>query len=108
MTKVVITSFIFLLSTNVFSACEVYGISDGPQKLDCSFNKEKVALRCVKDNYYLGKTRVKMAYHLEVEEGPTPLVFKTSDSQLTVTIQPKVRSDAELDRDGRLTRGYCY
>lgn len=48
-----------------------------------------------------------MAYHLEVEEGPTPLVFKTKDSELTVVIQSKADILAELVRNRTHMNGTC-
>ena len=108
MTKTLTLSFILLISSNAFSRpCEVYGISDSPQTLDCTFKTGPVAVRCHNGDYYLNDSKVKMAYHLEVEEGPTPLVFRAPDLQLTVTLQTKAESVAQLDKNGRLIKGRC-
>jgi hypothetical protein len=102
-------SLIFLtLSAHALAApCEVYGISDSPQKLDCSFDKIDVGLRCQNGTYFVDSSRVNNAYHLEVEEGASPLVFKSPDLQLTVTIHSKRNIEAELNRDGKLFNGKC-
>ena len=88
-------------------ACKVYGISDSPQKLDCSFRQQKLNLRCVKGQYFLDGQKVDDAFHMEVEEGPVPLAFKTSDSMLTVTIESRSRIHAELEIKGRSIFGTC-
>lgn len=101
--------FILLGLASVASAapCEVYGISDSPQKLDCTFDKISVGLRCQNGTYFLDSSKVKTAFHYEVEEGPTPLVFKASDVQLTVTMYSKKNIHAELDREGKNFIGKC-
>lgn len=99
-----------LLSLPVFGQsrlCEVYGISDSPQKLNCSFPNLTIALTCVKGTYFLNSTRVSTAYHLEVESGPTPLVFDAKEMELTVVMNSKVNITAELAREGRSLQGKC-
>lgn len=88
--------------------CEVYGISDSPQKLNCSFKSMKVALTCRSGQYYLNSSKVTQAFHLEVEDGPVPLVFKARDMTLTAIIQAKVDIEAELTRPGRTDTGTCF
>ncbi len=96
------------LNAHAFAAeCKVYGISDSPQKLTCSFKNSKIALRCENGNYFLNSTKVAQAFHYEVEEGPVPLVFKAPDMQLTVVIQSKVQIEAELEKNGKLATGTC-
>lgn len=65
--------------------CAVYGISDGPQNLECKFPKRLVSLKCKDGKYFLNEFPVHSAFHLEVEEGSNPLVFKATSSTLTVT-----------------------
>ena len=88
--------------------CEVYGISDSPQNLHCSFDKLDLILRCDRETgtYYLNSGAVNVAYHLEVEHGPVPLVFKTEEMELVVTMKKK-GADAELETHGRIHRGTC-
>lgn len=81
--------------------CKVYGISDGPQKLSCSFNNLKINLHCKRGTYYLNSARVKAAYHYDVEYGSVPLVFETNDMKMIVVMEPKVDIVAELERTGR-------
>lgn len=67
--------------------CVVYGITDSPQKLDCSFSKlSDLKLRCYDGLYYLNGAKVHTAFHMEVERGPVPLVFQTRKGSLTVEI----------------------
>lgn len=96
------------LMSNAFAReCKVYGISDSPQKLDCSLKSKKIALRCQNGDYFLNDTKVGQAFHYEVEEGPVPLVFKARDKQLVVVIHTKTNIDAELDENGRISTGSC-
>ena len=88
-------------------ACKVYGISDSPQKLDCSFKKMQVNLTCQKGDYYLNGAKVEEAFHMEVESGPVPLVFKAPEGQLSVLIHSKSNISAELEQGNRLLRGKC-
>ncbi len=97
-----------LMNSAIARDCKVYGISDSPQKLTCQFGAETVRLSCQEGTYYLNQSKVNLAFHLEVEDGAVPLVFRTSDFELTVIIQSKVDIQAELVR-GRLTRnGQCF
>ncbi|MFP5384911.1 MAG: hypothetical protein ACLGHN_02445 [Bacteriovoracia bacterium] len=88
--------------------CEVYGISDSPQNLHCSFDKLDIVLSCDNQHgtYYLNSSPVKVAYHLEVEHGPVPLVFKTDDLELVVTMRRR-GAVAELETEGRIHNGSC-
>lgn len=87
--------------------CQVYGISDSPQKLDCRFGHTRIALRCINGTYFLNRSRVNTAFHMEVEEGPVPLVFKSSDMQMTAVIESKIDIQAELEVKNRMLTGTC-
>ena len=100
--------FFAVFSLPVFSApCEVYGISDSPQHLSCKMGFKKIELTCREGVYFVNEDRVEAAFHLEVEEGPTPLVFKTAVSELTVLIKSESRIDAELGKGGKKSHGHC-
>lgn len=88
--------------------CQVYGITDSPQKLDCSFKDYSVVLRCVKGTYFLNQSKVTNAFHMDVEEGSSPLVFTASNMQLTVVIEPKVDIQAELQLRDKVLLGTCH
>ncbi len=100
--------FVIIFSHQAWAKdCQVYGISDSPQKLDCRFNQTRIALRCIRGTYFLNNSRVKTAFHMEVEEGPVPLVFKASDMQLMVMIESKIDIQAELEAGNRMLSGTC-
>lgn len=106
--KLILLFILVCLSAPSFGAlCKVYGISDSPQKLDCSFGQNDIQLRCKNGQYYINNLRVDSAYHLEVEDGPVPLVFKTKSSELTVLIQSKVDIEAEYSTANRTRMGTC-
>ena len=96
----IITSLL-LVSFAEAKKCEVYGISDSPQKLKCSFKNHSINLTCRNGTYYLNTDKVKAAYHYDVEYGSVPLVFETSEEKLIVVMEPKVDIEAELERKGR-------
>lgn len=100
---------IFLTLSNVALAgpCKVYGISDSPQKLDCTFPTFTIELRCKSGNYYLNSSKVSTAYHEEVEEGPVPLVFKSPEMDLTVLVQEKANIEAIVEKKGKTFMGSC-
>lgn len=104
-------ALIIFLSFNADAAarkCEVYGISDSPQKLNCSFPGKDIALQCKDGEYFLNSESVKAAYHYEVEYGPVPLVFESESMKLIVEIQSKADIVAELERRGqRSLAGTC-
>jgi len=88
--------------------CKVYGISDSPQKITCQFGTETIHLSCKQGTYFLNQSKVNVAFHMEVEDGAVPLVFRASNLELTVVMQSKVDIQAELVR-GRLSRnGQCF
>jgi hypothetical protein len=87
--------------------CEVFGISDSPQKLTCVFRTGAMKLTCQQGTYYLDRARVTSAYHLEVEDGPVPLVFKGASFELVVYVQSKTVILAELERGGLVLKGQC-
>ncbi|HXH30692.1 MAG TPA: hypothetical protein VNJ01_07750 [Bacteriovoracaceae bacterium] len=107
-------TFIALTISLLFShqsfarACQVYGISDGPQLLQCTFKNGSIKLSCVNGNYFLNKSKVKVAYHLDVEYGSSPLVFKSRDLNLTVVQESKVDIKAKLKKkNGKVYSGTC-
>lgn len=100
-------TLVFLSFPSLARSCQVYGISDSPQKLDCHFKDFSIALRCVKGKYFLNREMVSNAFHMEVEEGSVPLVFKSDGMQLTVVIEPKVDIQAELQQGSRTLFGTC-
>jgi hypothetical protein len=104
--------FLFLtILTGQLSAatlCEVYGISDSPQSLSCSFGGDETPLTCQNGTYLLSGVVVEAAYHLEVEEGPTPLVFKTNHDELTVTLGNGRNHGAVFVHDGKKIKGRCH
>lgn len=105
-----ILSLTFLVSLGSAFAkdCVVYGISDSPQSLNCSFQKlPSVELRCVNGNYYLNSSKVSVAFHMEVEAGPVPLVFRTSEGALTVLLHSKRNIEAYLNRGRSDFPGKC-
>jgi hypothetical protein len=79
--------------------CKVFGISDSPQRLICQFeDQQTVKLSCINGNYFLNKSKVLVAYHLDVEEGASPLVFKAKEMKLTVTFNRPVEAELELGK----------
>ncbi len=100
---------LLLLSSRTYAAplCEVYGISDSPQALTCKFQRDKIDLACLDGSYFLDGELVEMAFHLEVEEGPTPLVFRTKSGDLTVTLNSGRHHEAVLSRHGKKLIGNC-
>lgn len=106
--KLVIAIFLVTLMPAVQAAdCKVYGISDSPQKLNCTFKNLKLDLTCKAGQYYLNTSRVSVAFHMEVEDGPVPLVFRAPDMQLTVMINSPSNIDGELDKSGTTITGTC-
>lgn len=106
--RILFLVIIFLSSSHLFARdCEVYGISDSPQSLQCAFKRHQIKLSCKNGTYYLNQSKVINAFHMEVEEGPVPLVFKAEDMQLTVLIQSKTKIEAELDLKGKIAMGSC-
>lgn len=98
--------FIFLFPALVQAqACQVYGITDSPQTLKCSFPSESVRLRCVKGKYFLDQVPVSMAFHYDVEEGTVPLVFRTPKRTLVVMMDRPIT--AELEGSNPPRRGRC-
>ncbi len=101
--------FFLLFGLNAHAAplCEVYGISDSPQELKCTFARDHVDLTCKAGVYYVGEEMVEAAFHYEVEEGPVPLVFKTKTRELTVTMGSGRHHKASLSRNNNKVRGNC-
>lgn len=106
--KFLIMSALLLSSLSALAKpCKVYGISDGPQSLGCQFGEEVVQLTCQKGSYYLNAVKVDMAFHLETEEGPSPLVFKNDEQTLTVILENDGSYLAELERGQEYLSGTC-
>ena len=85
MLKVFGLIFLFLSLKSWARPCKVYGISDSPQNLSCTIPKMGTfKLACIKGKYQLNGTAVEMAFHMDVEEGSSPMVFKTKNLSLTV------------------------
>ena len=93
--------------TTFSKECQVYGISDSPQKYDCRINGSTFLLRCRDGQYFLNSQKIKQAYHMEVEKGSVPLVFEASGVKLTILIQSKTDVLAELETGEGLERGSC-
>ena len=87
--------------------CEVYGISDSPQSFSCRFQREELNLSCKEGVYQLNDEAVDTAYHMEVEDGPVPLVFHSPQYELTVITGSGRRHRATLVRDGKSISGNC-
>ena len=101
--------FLLILTVNASAGtlCEVYGISDSPQSLSCTFARKKVDLSCKEGVYHIGEEAVEAAFHYEVEEGPVPLVFKTKTRELVVSLESGRKHGATLTRNGKKSRGNC-
>lgn len=99
-------ALMFLFSAQVFAECKVYGISDSPQKLHCDLGTKKIDLTCKNKDYYLNSEKVILAFHMEVEEGATPLVFKTNSGK-TLTVVPEDVILAEYQDAKEYLQGSC-
>jgi hypothetical protein len=101
---------ISLFSASAFPAplCEVYGISDSPQSVKCALDRSAFEISCKNGVYYLNDEKVENAYHMEVEEGPTPLVFQTSSEELTINLTDRKIHPATLTQGRRKLRGTCH
>jgi hypothetical protein len=102
--------FLLIFSTSAFAeSCEVYGISDSPQKLDCVFSGKKVNLRCEALNgaYTINGEAVEVAYHEEVEDGPAPLLFKSARRTLRVLMFSHKNISATLSEGPVTLSGKC-
>jgi hypothetical protein len=106
--KMLIGLLILLGSVKAFAqACKVYGISNSPQHLSCNFSKMQVELSCQRGTYYMNDVKVDMAFHYDVERGPSPLVFRNEQMQLVVRIYSANRKRAELQLGNTHLRGNC-
>ena len=74
-----------IFSGALFAACEVGGITDSPQQLNCMLGSKNLNLSCRENIYFLGEEKVLFSWHEEVEEGSSPLLFKTATIQLKIT-----------------------
>lgn len=107
MMKLLLALSLIPFRVSAVTLCEVYGISDSPQSLSCTFQRQKIKLTCENGTYFLDGETVEMAFHMEVEEGPTPLVFRTKNGELTVTLSSSRSSEAVLSRQGKKLSGRC-
>ncbi len=107
MKLILILSLVCLLPSAFATECKVDGISDSPQKLKCIFKNLKLALTCKNGQYFLNTSRVSMAFHMEVEDGPVPLVFRAPDMELTVMINTPTNIEAELEKSSTTISGTC-
>ncbi|HXH31132.1 MAG TPA: hypothetical protein VNJ01_10005 [Bacteriovoracaceae bacterium] len=96
-----------LVSTAEAASCKVFGISDSPQALSCKFQDSTVILRCENGRYYLNSSKVTEAYHMEVEEGPVPLIFQSREMTLAVLIESETEVRAELESLRKSIPGTC-
>ena len=82
------------------SACKVDGISDSPQGMSCKFKNRVINLTCQKGVYFLNEEPVTVAFHMEVETGSVPLVFRATTMTLTaVQLEKSYDADLELGRN---------
>ncbi len=115
MHKFLILSLVLLPDWSWAKDCEVDGISDSPQSMNCYIHNGKLMgkldLRCKDTKYKMewkGKTvEVTNAYHEDVEQGSSPLVFIADEMALT-TISYKVYSMAELVIGEKTYKGLCF
>jgi len=107
--------FVFL-SFNAFSAeCNVYGISDSPQRINCYIHQnaelEPLSLFCKNGVYNIvwknARYKVEQAYHEEVERGSTPLIFQTASLSLK-TISLHIYGQAKLSTKNGSFDGICF
>lgn len=109
---------LFLAKNLQAQECKVTGISDSPQKLRCSFSSNiDLLLTCGGEGLYHIKwssptedtheTTIRQTYHMEVEEGPTPMVFKGNDLTLTIEESRRASFKAELEKEGKIFKGRC-
>lgn len=101
-----LTLLLLLFSVPVLAKCKVYGISDSPQRLKCLLGEVKMDLTCKRNQYYLNKEKVILAFHLDVEEGATPLVFKTNSGG-TLIVLPENQILAEYEDGKEYLQGTC-
>ena len=107
---------LFLTSFKCFAMdCQVDGISDSPQKLNCyvqnKLHVKKVQLTCKNLEYELRWNHhvfpVLLAYHEEVESGSAPLVFLTNRFKLII-ISHRFYSRAYIESDEQNYFGLCF
>lgn len=102
----ILVIFSLFISLPAFAKCKVYGISDSPQRLSCDLGELNVSLTCKSRTYYMNGEKVNLAFHMDVEEGATPLVFKTNSGK-TLTVLPEQEILAEYDDGKAYFQGTC-
>lgn len=108
MMKLLLGLFLLSTATHAGTLCEVYGISDSPQHLGCTFKGKPLELTCREGTYYVNETAVDSAFHYEVEDGPVPLVFKTASNELVVTLGEGKNHPATMKSGRKIIRGKCH
>lgn len=105
--KFLLSLFLFF-SMNVLGAdCQVDGISDSPQELSCRVKNLNINLTCQQGSYFVNGASVTEAFHFDVEDGPSPLVFKGSDLELVVVMVKSSLIKAEFTQKGKTVKGFC-
>lgn len=105
--KMILITLICLPTLAFSKPCEVYGISDSPQKLNCQFQKEKVILDCIEGIYTINDAKVIDAFHMEVESGPNPMVFQNADTTLTIIKLSDKNIRGTLEVHSQKLKGTC-
>jgi hypothetical protein len=99
---------VLAFSTHATAICEVDGISDSPQSLHCTFKNPKVLnLSCVESVYHLDNEVVFVAWHEDVEDGNSPLIFKTKGQTLRVVMDDRGPSYTATLESSKTQIGTC-
>jgi hypothetical protein len=104
--KIIFVCLLIFSSLRLLADCKVDGISDSPQKLHCQFPKiQSLELLCLNDTYILNWNNTSypiiLAFHLDVESGSSPLVFKGNSLKLTVVDHHAVLLTETLQLEGK-------
>jgi len=105
--KIILSLLLFFSYQTFARECHVDGISDSPQELSCRFKNSVIKLTCLQETYFVNSSLVTDAYHLDVEEGPSPLVFKGTDFEFVVFMVRKSFITAEFIQKGKTSKGIC-
>lgn len=70
---------------------------------------EEVKLTCDSTNgsYFINGAPVEVAYHEEVEDGPTPLIFKAGETSLRIMIYSSDSISGEFVENSKSISGRC-
>ncbi len=107
--------FLMIPALALSAECEVAGISDSPQRMNCLIYSGhqilKLRLYCDDGQYKIiwrkKEHLVEQAYHEEVERGSNPLVFLAQGLSLT-TISFRFYSQAEVLVKQKRFKGLCF